>query len=123
MSFLSRLGEKRTGRPPDEIDSIVEHLRALLNARQGQSPASPDYGLPDFTDVVHGVPKSIPGLQRSIGRAIERFEPRLKDVAVQHIPDDEALVLRFEITAKLVSDDRRLKVRTRVSAGGKFDLQ
>jgi type VI secretion system protein len=121
--LLSRIGTRGAySRADSDIDSIIEHLRALLNARRGHSPAVSHFGLPDFTDLAYGFPSSIQALQRAIRDSILEFEPRLKNVNVRHIPDEEALVLRFEITARLVHEDRALKLQTRVVAGGKFDV-
>jgi type VI secretion system protein len=122
--LLHRIGSHGPStRAPDDVGSIIEHLRVLLNARRGQAPAASDFGLPDFTDLVHGVPASLPALQRAIRDTIAEFEPRLKNVSVRHIADEDALILRFEITARLAKDSRALKLQTRVIAGGKFDVQ
>jgi hypothetical protein len=45
--LLSRLDASgtRATRGLDEHDSIVEHLRVLLNARRGNSPSAPEFGI------------------------------------------------------------------------------
>jgi len=106
-----------------DIESIIEHLRVLLNARRGRSPAVSNFGLPEFSDLAHGFPASTQSLQRAIRDCILEFEPRLRSVSVRHIPDDDVLVLRFEITARLADSKQLLKLQTRVLAGGKFDVQ
>ena len=122
--LLSRIGTAgQSSRHPDEIASIVEHLRVLLNSRRGQSPAATDFGLPDFTDLAHSLPGSLATLQKAIRDTVLQFEPRLQNVSVRHLSDDEALVLRFEITARLRDEGRTLKLQTRVMAGGKFDVR
>src|SRR4051794_14474191 len=123
--LLARIGSRGALSPAadDNVASIIEHLRVLLNARRGQSPTASRFGLPDFTDLAHGFPSSIQTLQRAIRDCVLEFEPRLKSVNVRHIPDDDALVLRFEITARLVDENRALKLQTRVSPGGKFHVQ
>lgn len=120
---LSRLGAQAPGARRDDVtESIIEHLRVLLNTRRGEAVTAPRYGVPDFTDLAHNFPGGIQVLQRGIRDTILEFEPRLKNVVVRHVPDDEALVLRFEITAKVADDNRILKVQTRVNAGGKIDI-
>src|SRR5690348_17126261 len=100
--LLSRLDATglRATRALDEHDSIVEHLRVLLNARRGGSPSCPDFGIPDFSDLVHNFPGAIQVLQRAIRETILAYEPRLRQVTVRHIPDDEPLVLKYEIIAQ-----------------------
>jgi type VI secretion system protein len=121
--LLSRIGRvDPSSRHEDEISSVLEHLRVLLNTRQGEAPTVPDYGVPDITDLVHTLPGGTAGLQRALRDTILAYEPRLKNVNVRHIPSDEPLVLRFEITARLVQGNRLVKVRTRVRPGGKVDV-
>jgi len=122
--LLSRIAASGpSARTSDEVESVVEHLRALLNARCGQAPAASSFGLPDFTDLMHGLPSSLPLLQRAIRDSILEYEPRLKNVGVRHVPDEDAPVLHFEITARLATENRLVKLQTRVLAGGKFDVQ
>lgn len=109
----------------DDITSIVEHLRGLLNTRQGESPSVPDFGVIDFTDLVHNFPEAIQVLQRSIRATILQYEPRLKSVVVQHVRDDEVLVLKFQITAQLASKNAKGAVRfeTQLRAGGQMNVR
>jgi type VI secretion system protein len=83
--------------PPDEVGSIIEHLRVLLNTRKGEAVTVPGFGLVDFSDLVHSFPASVTTLQASIRATILEYEPRLKNVT--------AGTLRFH---------------TQVSPGGQF---
>ena len=125
--LLSRL-DATDARAPMAVnprDAIVEHLKMLLNTRKGQVAASPDYGIPDFNDIVHIFPSAIARLQSSIQKAIEAFEPRLTNVLVRHAPDeDEPSSLQFEITALLARDGvgNTIRLYTRVGKGGQMQL-
>jgi type VI secretion system protein len=101
--------------------SVREHLAVLLNTRRGESPAVPDYGIPDFSDVVHSFPLAIPVMQRAIRDTIALYEPRLQKVQVRHVPSDEPLTVTFEISGR-IADGGALKLRTCLNAGGKLDL-
>ena len=88
------------------VDSVLTHLRKMLNVRQGNAPALPLYGMPDFNDLASRFPEAIVEIQRAIKTSIERYEPRLKKVRIKHLPDEEdPLRLRFEITAQLVTGE------------------
>jgi type VI secretion system protein ImpF len=65
-----------------------------------------DYGIPDFTGVNMSVPSERENLRLVIQRAINRFEPRLKNVMVTILKnaDEFDRVLRFRITAVLRAD-------------------
>ena len=104
----------------DEVESIVAHLRDLLNTRLGESLAAPTAGVVDFADVVHGFPEAAQTLQRSIRDAIQRFEPRLRNVTVRLVDGREALTLVFEISARLAGQARgeSLRVSTELTSDG-----
>lgn len=124
--LLSRLDRKKAAsRSDDELGSIVDNLRALLNTRTGDAATVPDFGIPDFSDVVHNCPAAIQTLQRAIRATILTYETRLKNVSVRYTPDEDLLVLKFEITAQLSGQRTRglLKFRTEVKPGGKVDIQ
>jgi type VI secretion system protein len=103
----------------------VEHLRDLLNTRQGEAVTVPDFGVIDFTDLVHNFPDAIQLLQRSIRATILQYEPRLKNVVVQHVRDEDVLVLKFQISAQVATRTGRGGVRfeTQLRAGGQVTVR
>jgi type VI secretion system protein len=125
--LLSRLGSSERGfGSGDERAEIVEHLRVLLNTRLGDSSTAPDFGVLDFSEVVHSLPGSVNQLQTSIRATLLRYEPRLTNVIVRYVKSDDPLQIRFEIIADAVDSKRgrgRLQFQTRLHAGGRFDVQ
>lgn len=113
--------------PEALMSSVLRNLERLFNVRHGNVATRPDYGLPDFNSLVHRFPDAGMEFRRAIKRAIDEFEPRLKNVTVAPDADDtlDRLTLRFRITARLevkglkhhvnfttqVNDDGRLEVR------------
>jgi type VI secretion system protein len=126
--LLGRLGASSVQQANqfNELDSIVEHLRALLNTRQGEAPAANDFGVVDFTDLVHNFPEAIQTLQRCIRATLLQYEPRLKNVQVHHVRDDEALVLKFQITGQVQIRGARgnsgVRFETQLRAGGHMSV-
>lgn len=122
--LLSRIKAGADSRPLDEVESITEHLRSLLNTRQGESATTPDFGVIDMNDLLHAFPDAVQILQRSIRQTILQYEPRLKNVSIRHVPTDEPLVLNFEIVAQLARRGARGVVRfhTHVTPTGKVDV-
>jgi type VI secretion system protein len=121
--LLARLAG-REARPVDAADSIAAHLRALLNTRRGDCVTAAGYGILDFNDVVHEFPGGVQQLAKSIRSTVIEFEPRLRNVAVRHVPDENPLTLRFEITAQLPEGRtaRTLRFATTVKPGGRVDV-
>lgn len=96
--LLLRLGEA----PPvrGAVAEVREALEVLLGSRSG-APAAPDFGLPFASDLVGDPRGARTILRRSIAAAIARHEPRLRDVEVYDLTDDDPLQLRFAVTATL----------------------
>lgn len=118
--LLDRLGDPRRA---DTMESIVEHVRILLNSKAGSSATVPDYGIVDFTDVVHDIPASIHRLSDSIRATILTYEPRLRNVTVRFVPGTDPLQLNFEVAARLADDKRRMiRFATSLEAGGRFTV-
>lgn len=93
------------------LQSILRNLTRILNAREGQCPAQPDYGIPSPSEVAQAYPDSINSVLKTIRHCIERYEPRLRDVQVIPIEsDDQQLVVRFQITARLATSSRSQQV-------------
>jgi type VI secretion system protein len=123
--LLSRLASPDPSRPIDEIQSILGNLRALLNTREGDSPAVPEFGIVDLSDLVHNFPNASQYMQRSIRDTIGLFEPRLTNVRVRSIPSEDPLKLVFEVSARLTNDRKRglVRVRTEVLPNGRVQVQ
>ncbi|MBK8480724.1 MAG: type VI secretion system baseplate subunit TssE [Proteobacteria bacterium] len=86
-------------------DSIREHLQTLLNSVYGGSESAPEFGVPSFGDFIRGG-QSGQAIESAVRRAIERYEPRLKEVNVAFDEGGEqgsAFELRFSITASVVT--------------------
>jgi type VI secretion system protein len=112
------------GAAVDTVESIVAHLRAVLNTRRGDSATVPDFGVLDFADVVHDFPAGVQRLARSIRATVAQYEPRLRNVNVRHVVDEDALTLHFEITGQLADarSTRTLRLATTVRAGGRVEV-
>lgn len=111
--------------PKRTLDSVLDHLQQILNTRQGSVPIGEDYGVPDFTELLHAYPDSVRDFERSIRQTIQKYEPRLNGIRVRLIPQDEDfLSLRFQIMAKLVTEDHKEPVlfESVVDSDGKISI-
>lgn len=100
------------------------NLRALLNTREGDSPAIPEFGVLDLSDLVHNFPDASQYVQKSIRDTIVRYEPRLRNVRVRAVPSDDPLKLAFEISARVAGDSREtVRVRTEIGPSGRAEFR
>lgn len=118
---------RRVGESTEELaDAVLSNLQQMLNTRQGNCLTLEDYGIPDFTDMIHNFPEAVGQMQRAIRRSIERYEPRLRRVRVTPVDSgDEFLQLRFEITGELVTADEDASVwfETTIAPSGKINVR
>jgi len=108
-----------------QIDSVVNHLKKILNTRQGNVPIAADYGIPDLTNFMQNYPDSVKEIEKGICNAISVYESRLNSVKVSFIPQvEDFLCLRFQITAELKDDSgKNINIETIVDSDGKIDLK
>jgi type VI secretion system protein len=102
--------------------SVLENLQRLCNTTQGSTQANPDYGMPPMSEAVHSFPEALGKLERALKMALRKYEPRLARVRVNsfHDPDDP-LILRFDITGRLIAGDTShpFSVRTSIDGSGR----
>lgn len=129
-----RLGEGKTGRQgrsserqvEETLLSVCANLERILNSRAGMAAACPRYGLPDFVEIVRGIPQRARELEDELKRCIVRYEPRVTDVSVEHVEHpDQPLSACFRIRAALVAGKSGEEVwfETVVERSGRVRLQ
>ncbi|MBU2710570.1 type VI secretion system baseplate subunit TssE [Zooshikella harenae] len=99
--------------------SILSHVQDMLNVRQGSVMALPDYGMPDFNDLVSQFPDAIIQIKQAIKEYLSLYEPRLSTIRVEHYEDaDNPLVLKFGITAEVVTENQRSRISFETELAG-----
>ena len=57
--------------------------------------------------MLHSYPESVRDIERALKTAISKYEPRLKNVRVRFMPnEDDPLDLHFEVTARLSGKEK-----------------
>lgn|SRR5690349_12502908 len=123
--LLSRLSSPDPLRPVDEVQSILENLRCILNTRVGESLSAEGFGITDLADLLHNFPNAALIMEKSIRATVAEYEPRLKQVRVRMVPSEDPLKLAFEIAARLSGDRHQgmVRVRTSVNSAGRVDVE
>lgn len=84
------------------IESVKSNLQQMLNVREGSVSSLPDYGMPDFNDLVYEFPDAIYQLQMAIKQFLLKYEPRIEDVLVSYVPDNsQPLQLKYQVDVRL----------------------
>jgi type VI secretion system protein len=107
------------------MESVRLNLERIINARQGMSECLPDYGLPALSDLIVGVNDYVQIMRDAIQTAIENYEPRLRNVRVSRVQDEDGgRTLAFRVDAVLVarSGEHRVWYETSITGDGQFDV-
>jgi len=108
------------------LDSLMEHLRRILNTRQGSVPMDPEFGVPDFTNLAGTFATGETAqIVENMTRMVARYEPRLKSPCISVAENGrEVLSLSFSLDGLVAIDDRDIPVHlsTLVSSDGRVSL-
>ena len=76
-------------------------MQRVLNCRAGTLAHLPDYGLPDMTKILQGMPGTAHELMGTLSAVLLKYEPRLKTIAVVLLEQEIPGELRYAIDAEL----------------------
>lgn len=100
-NFTGGLGLHQVSEENQVILSVLDNMQRILNCRAGTLAHLPDYGLPDMTRILQGMPGTAHELMGTLSAVLLKYEPRLKKIDVvlleQTIPGE----LRYAIDAEL----------------------
>ncbi|MBK0095734.1 type VI secretion system baseplate subunit TssE [Erwinia sp. S63] len=83
------------------ILSVLDNLQRILNTRAGSIAHIPDYGLPDMTRILQGMPGTAHQLIDTFSSVLLKYEPRLKRIEVALLEQTVPGELRYAIEAEL----------------------
>jgi len=83
------------------ILSVLDNMQRILNCRAGTLAHISDYGLPDMTTILQGLPGTAHQLMSTLSVVLLKYEPRLSSINV--VMQDQAIPgeLRYAIDAEL----------------------
>jgi predicted component of type VI protein secretion system len=90
----------------DELQEIMQHLTHLFNSKRGYGSFLPDLGLA-VSDIMWTA-RPMVALAAHVREQIARFEPRLKNAAVEPAPSDDHLCPCFWIQGDVSGSAVRL---------------
>ena len=100
-NFTGGLDLNHVNEQDQAILSVLDNMQRILNCRAGTLAHLADYGLPDMTKILQGMPGTAHELMGTLSAVLLKYEPRLKSISVilleQAIPGE----LRYAIDAEL----------------------
>jgi type VI secretion system protein len=83
------------------ILSVLDNMQRILNCRAGTLAHLPDYGLPDMTKILQGMPGTAHQLLKTFSDVLLKYEPRLQSITVILLDQKTPGELRYAIDAEL----------------------
>lgn len=83
------------------ILSVLDNMQRILNSRAGTLTHLPNYGLPDMTKILQGMPGTAHQLITTLSDVLLQYEPRLNSIRVDMLRQVIPGELRYAIDAEL----------------------
>jgi type VI secretion system protein len=83
------------------ILSVLDNMQRILNCRAGTLAHLPDYGLPDMSKILQGMPGTAHELMTTLSAVLLKYEPRLKSIEVVLLTQTQPGKLAYAIDAEL----------------------
>ncbi|MFB5077542.1 type VI secretion system baseplate subunit TssE [Raoultella sp. C349492] len=100
-NFAGGLDLNHVSEQNQAILSVLDNMQRILNCRAGTLAHLPDYGLPDMTKILQGMPGSAHELMGTLSAVLLKYEPRLKSISVILLEQEVPGELRYAIDAEL----------------------
>ncbi|WP_315315653.1 type VI secretion system baseplate subunit TssE [Pantoea vagans] len=100
-NFTGGLDLRQVSEENQVILSVLDNMQRILNCRAGTLAHLPDYGLPDMTKILQGMPGTAHQLMNTLSEVLLKYEPRLKAIKVVLLEQTQPGELRYAIDAEL----------------------
>ncbi|HAD6864941.1 TPA_asm: type VI secretion system baseplate subunit TssE [Salmonella enterica subsp. enterica serovar Typhimurium str. SL1344] len=100
-NFAGGLELNQVSEEEQVILSVLDNMQRILNTRAGSLKHLPDYGLPDMTTILQGMPGTAHQLMRVLSDVLLKYEPRIKRVNVTMQEQTQPGELHYVIDAEL----------------------
>lgn len=101
QNFTGELELHRVAEHEQHLLSVLDNLQRLLNCRAGALAHLPDYGLPDMSTLLQGLPASAHGLSATLAERLLKYEPRLAAIEVELLAQSRPGHLDYRMDVRL----------------------
>lgn len=100
-NFAGGLSLHQVSEDNQVILSVLDNMQRILNCRAGTLSHLPNYGLPDMSKILQGMPGTAHSLLTTLSDTLLKYEPRLKSLNVVLLPQSTPGHLEYGIDAEL----------------------
>lgn len=100
-NFTGDLDRQSISEANQVILSVLDNMQRVLNCRAGTISHLPDYGLPDMSKILQGMPGTAHSLLTTLSATLLEYEPRIRKLNVILLPQSTPGHLEYAIDAEL----------------------
>lgn len=100
-NFTGGLNLHQVNEQNQVILSVLDNMQRILNSRAGTLAHLPDFGIPDMSKILQGMPGTAHSLMTTLSDVLLKYEPRLQSIAVVLLDQEISGELRYAIDAEL----------------------
>lgn len=118
--------ETEDNRVEREMQSIIAHLKKLLNTNKGSVEIAEDYGMPDMTVFAGGgISETVEQIEKAVFEVVRKYEKRLSRVKVKIAPNEtDVLNINFRLEGVLTRrENTPVFLETSVQPGGPIKIK
>lgn len=86
QNFDGGLNLYQVSEEEQSVLSVLDNLQRILNSRAGALAHLVDYGLPDMSEILQGLPATAQSLMTDMAGTLLKYEPRLASVKIELLP-------------------------------------
>lgn len=102
-NFAGELELRNVAEDDQAVLSVLDNVQRILNCRAGAIEHLPDYGLPDMSRILQGLPGTAHGLMGTITSTLLKYEPRIAALNVALQPQSLPGHLNYTLSLQLRS--------------------
>ncbi len=106
QNFSGELELHRVREEDQAILSVLDNVQRILNSRAGALSHLPDYGLPDMSQILQGLPAAAHGLMGTMTNTLLKYEPRLAELSIGLQPQTQPGHLEYSLDLRLKSGEQ-----------------
>ncbi|WP_271411956.1 type VI secretion system baseplate subunit TssE [Pseudomonas sp. Q1-7] len=106
QNFSGELALHEVREEDQAILSVLDNVQRILNSRAGSLSHLPDYGLPDMSQILQGLPAAAHGLMGTLTHTLLKYEPRLAALSVRLEPQSQPGYLEYSFDVSLMSGEQ-----------------
>lgn len=106
QNFSGELELHQVREEDQAILSVLDNVQRILDSRAGALSHLPDYGLPDMSQILQGLPAAAHGLMSTMTNTLLKYEPRLAELSIRLQPQSQPGHLEYSLDLRLKSGEQ-----------------